>query len=107
MALKKNPNVENELVMDESISGQKAKELFSNEPKKRKKENKVLTTFSIEPSFKRELEELFQSMGLAGLQEYDFHFANCKNMLRISRFACYRHTPFLYKIPCISIEKVR
>ena len=64
MALKKNPDVENESVLDESISGQKAKELFSNETKKRKKENKVLTTFSIEPSFKRELEELFQSMGL-------------------------------------------
>lgn len=64
MALKKNPDVKNESVLDESISGQKAKELFSNEPKKRKKENKVLTTFSIEPSFKRELEELFQSMGL-------------------------------------------
>ncbi|MGE4454283.1 MAG: hypothetical protein AB7D92_07075 [Sphaerochaeta sp.] len=64
MALKKNPDVENEMVTEESISGQKAKELFSKEPKKRKKENKVLTTFSIEPSFKRELEELFQSMGL-------------------------------------------
>jgi len=64
MALKRNPETETEVVADQSISGQKAKELFANEPKKRKKENKVLTTFSIEPSFKRELEELFQSMGL-------------------------------------------
>lgn len=37
MALKKNPDMENELVMDESISGQKAKELFSNERRSGKK----------------------------------------------------------------------
>ena len=36
----------------------KAKQVFSN------KEKKVLTTFSIEPSFKAELEELFSDMGL-------------------------------------------
>jgi len=47
----------------ESVSAQKAKQLFSKDSGKRK-ENKVLTTFSIEPSFKRELEELFSGMGL-------------------------------------------
>lgn len=64
MALKRNPEVENEVVPENSISGQKAKQLFSQETRTPKKENKVLTTFSIEPSFKRELEELFASMGL-------------------------------------------
>jgi arsenate reductase-like glutaredoxin family protein len=63
MALKKNPGKEMETTADSSISSQKAKELFSQE-KRQKKEKKVLTTFSIEPSFKRELEELFSSMGL-------------------------------------------
>jgi len=56
MALKR--NVEDEKIEDSSISGQKARQLFSQ------KENKILTTFSIEPSFKRELEELFSDMGL-------------------------------------------
>ncbi len=64
MALKRNPESENEVVQENSISGQKAKQLFSKEARTSKKENKVLTTFSIEPSFKRELEELFASMGL-------------------------------------------
>lgn len=64
MALKRNPEPESEVVQDNSISRQKAKQLFSKESSKPKKENKVLTTFSIEPSFKRELEELFASMGL-------------------------------------------
>ncbi|NLB77806.1 MAG: hypothetical protein GX796_02865 [Clostridiaceae bacterium] len=64
MALKKNPETESEQVVDTSISSQKAKELFSQEKRMPKKEKKVLTTFSIEPSFKRELEELFSSMGL-------------------------------------------
>ena len=60
MALKKNlAVVENE----ESISAQKAKQLFKHDSRG-KKENKVLTTFSIEPSFKRELEEMFSGMGL-------------------------------------------
>ncbi len=71
MALKKNPETESEQVVDTSISSQKAKELFSQEKRMPKKEKKVLTTFSIEPSFKRELEELFSSMGLgwaAGLR---------------------------------------
>ena len=43
---------------NESLSGMKAKQVFSN------KEKKVLTTFSIEPSFKAELEALFSDMGL-------------------------------------------
>ncbi len=64
MALKRNPEAENENIPESSISGQKAKQLFSQETRTPKKENKVLTTFSIEPSFKRELEELFASMGL-------------------------------------------
>jgi len=60
MALKKNSNVaENE----DSISALKAKQLFKHDSRP-KKENKVLTTFSIEPSFKRELEEMFSGMGL-------------------------------------------
>lgn len=64
MALKRNPDSENENLLENSISGQKAKQLFSKESQVPKKENKILTTFSIEPSFKRELEELFSSMGL-------------------------------------------
>jgi len=64
MALIKNPETDSEQVVDPSISSQKAKELFSQEKRTPKKEKKVLTTFSIEPSFKRELEELFSSMGL-------------------------------------------
>lgn len=57
MALKRSIEPE-ETNSTESISGQKAKQLFS------RKENKILTTFSIEPSFKAELEELFADMGL-------------------------------------------
>lgn len=60
MALKKNTTIEEN---EDSISAQKAKELFKKTTKK-KKENKVLTTFSIEPSFKSELEEMFADMGL-------------------------------------------
>jgi hypothetical protein len=60
MALKKNTTIEEN---EDSISAQKAKELFKKNTKK-KKENKVLTTFSIEPSFKSELEEMFADMGL-------------------------------------------
>jgi hypothetical protein len=63
MALKRNSETETE-VLGESLSGQKAKQLFSKEGSTPKKEKKILTTFSIEPSFKRELEELFSSMGL-------------------------------------------
>lgn len=57
MALKRN----DEAFREESLSERKAKEVFS---KKEGKEKKILTTFSIEPSFKEELEELFDSMGL-------------------------------------------
>ncbi len=64
MALKRNPDNETDLVEESSISSQKAKQLFANETKRPKKEKKILTTFSIEPSFKRELEELFASLGL-------------------------------------------
>ncbi len=57
MALKKND--ENN---SESLGGQKAKQVFGG--LKETKEKKILTTFSIEPSFKEELEELFSDMGL-------------------------------------------
>ena len=40
----------------------KAKAVFGDV--KETKEKKILTTFSIEPSFKDELEELFGNMGL-------------------------------------------
>ncbi len=56
MALRKND--EN---FSESLGGQKAKQVFGV---KDAKEKKILTTFSIEPSFKDELEELFADMGL-------------------------------------------
>ena len=49
-----------ESMQNESLSGMKAKRVFSNSDK----EKKILTTFSIEPSFKAELEELFSDMGL-------------------------------------------
>ncbi len=49
-----------EIMQNESLSGMKAKRVFSNS----EKEKKILTTFSIEPSFKAELEELFTDMGL-------------------------------------------
>jgi len=60
MALKKNVD---ESVGEESLSAQKAKQLFKKESRP-KKEKKILTTFSIEPSFKAELEEMFADMGL-------------------------------------------
>jgi hypothetical protein len=60
MALKKNPV---SFEVEESQSSLKAKHLFSKDGITRK-ENKILTTFSIEPSFKSDLEELFSSMGL-------------------------------------------
>lgn len=44
-------------------SASKAKSLFSSNAKSRK-ENKILTTFSIEPSFKTDLEDLFSNLGL-------------------------------------------
>jgi hypothetical protein len=60
MALKKSTT---EVGNEDSLSAQKAKQLFKHDSRP-KKENKVLTTFSIEPSFKRELEEMFSGMGL-------------------------------------------
>ncbi len=59
MALKRIEYSDNQ--MDESLSGKRAKQLFNN---KETKEKKILTTFSIEPKFKEELEELFSDMGL-------------------------------------------
>ncbi len=59
MALKKN---DDHLMKEESLSEKKAKEVFS---KREGKEKKILTTFSIEPSFKEELEELFDDLGLS------------------------------------------
>lgn len=47
--------------VSETLGGIKAKEVFNY---KDNKEKKVLTTFSIEPSFKEELEDRFQDMGL-------------------------------------------
>ncbi|MDD4082579.1 MAG: hypothetical protein WC162_01690 [Sphaerochaetaceae bacterium] len=63
MALKKNPSFE-KIGENESIGSLKTKKLFRNSISKNGKENKILTTFSIEPSVKKELEELFQGMGL-------------------------------------------
>lgn len=59
MALKKsgNDNLSNEFF---SPSETKAKEVFARQDK----EKKILTTFSIEPSFKTELEDLFADLGL-------------------------------------------
>jgi len=63
MALKKNPNLE-KMNDSENDTSLKTKKIFRNVISKNGKENKILTTFSIEPSVKKELEELFQSMGL-------------------------------------------
>jgi hypothetical protein len=60
MALKKNPET---IEVEDSMSAKKAKQLSKHDSKP-KKENKILTTFSIEPSFKRDLEEMFSEMGL-------------------------------------------
>lgn len=59
MALRRT-EFKDETVQSESLSGMKAKRVFSNS----EKEKKILTTFSIEPSFKTDLEELFNDMGL-------------------------------------------
>ncbi|MBO4392769.1 MAG: hypothetical protein J5800_00345 [Spirochaetales bacterium] len=61
MALKRNP--EDSVQYDEDIT-KKAKQLFASDTGVRRKENKILTTFSIEPSFKKELEDLFAELGL-------------------------------------------
>ncbi len=57
MALKKQESS----IVGESLSSQKAKQVFSSG---KEKEKKILTTFSIEPSFKAELEDLFSELGL-------------------------------------------
>lgn len=55
MALKKN----------EKGTEDRARELFNDNTKSSNvKEKKILTTFSIEPSFKQSLEQQFQEMGL-------------------------------------------
>ena len=59
MALRKIESRE-EIQKNESLSGMRAKRVFANA----EKEKKILTTFSIEPSFKAELEEMFSDMGL-------------------------------------------
>ena len=62
MALKRNP--EDSVQYDEDVT-RKAKQLFTGDSSSRKqKEKKILTTFSIEPSFKKELEDLFSDIGL-------------------------------------------
>lgn len=58
MALKKTDVVTE--AGNESLSGKKAKDVFSANAK----EKKVLTTFSLEPTFKEELEEVFEDLGL-------------------------------------------
>ncbi len=62
MALKRNPDELIEKSVDSS--SERARQLFSNENAK-KKETKILTTFSIEPSMKKELEDLFSELGLS------------------------------------------
>ncbi len=58
MALKKTDVITD--VENESLSGKKAKAVFSASAK----EKKVLTTFSLEPTFKEELESVFDDLGL-------------------------------------------
>jgi hypothetical protein len=58
MALKKN-ELTSQNENENSLSEKKAKSVFNA------REKKILTTFSIEPSFKFELEELFSEMGLS------------------------------------------
>lgn len=61
MAIKK--DIREEEPLDTGVSTAKARALF-NANARPKKENKILTTFSIEPSFKKDLEDLFSSLGL-------------------------------------------
>jgi len=55
MALRRKTETESDITV-------KTEKLFKQA--KKKKENKILTTFSIEPSFKRQLEEMFDDYGL-------------------------------------------
>lgn len=57
MALKRKDPIIN--TSENSLSEKKAKSVFNT------REKKILTTFSIEPSFKNELEDLFNQMGLS------------------------------------------
>lgn len=77
MALKKNDEINGR---EESLSEKKAKEVFS---RREGKEKKILTTFSIEPTFKEQLEVVFDDMGLGwaagirfALKEFYRKYAN-------------------------------
>jgi len=61
MALKRKP--EDSVRYDEDVAV-RANNVFSRETTSHGKEKKILTTFSIEPSFKKELEDLFSELGL-------------------------------------------
>lgn len=61
MALKRKGEAGSDIIISHDVT-KKTNNLFNQN--KRKKENKILTTFSIEPSFKRQLEELFDDYGL-------------------------------------------
>jgi len=62
MALKRNS--EESIEVKDDVSTVKARQPFSPE-KAKKTETKILTTFSIAPSTKKELEELFSELGLS------------------------------------------
>lgn len=79
MALRK----QEESLLSESLGGQKAKQVFGA---KEAKEKKILSTFSIEPSFKEELEGIFADMGLGwaagirfALKEFSKKYGNNDN----------------------------
>ncbi|MBO4388666.1 MAG: hypothetical protein J5785_04430 [Spirochaetales bacterium] len=63
MAIKKEIK-EDEIIEETSLSTTKAKALFGTKGKGKNSENMILTTFSIAPSFKKDLEDLFGEMGL-------------------------------------------
>jgi hypothetical protein len=65
MALKRS-KAEIEPETAENVNVTKASKLFAAEKKVKSsgKEKKILTTFSIEPSFKEDLEEMYDQMGL-------------------------------------------
>lgn len=64
MALKKAGDRE-PVKFEEDVAG-KAKVLFNRSTPR--KEKKILTTFSIEPSFKKELEDMFEDLGMCWAQ---------------------------------------
>lgn len=57
MALKRNPET-----TETDSATMKAQQLFNSNTKK--EETMILTTFSIKPSFKKDLEDLFSDLGL-------------------------------------------